>query len=144
MFYPWVNQSNNQYAGQQQHNPHQIYQDQNNQYSSYFDRSSTDDLTTPIGDQSVKVEYDKVIDSSESLRNKRERLRVKQVNAAFALLREHLPNPDESSHQTSGKRPKSSRRKCRRISKVKTLRSAIQYINDLLKILKDSEQTRSD
>nr|CDS34078.1 hypothetical protein HmN_000560700 [Hymenolepis microstoma] len=140
MFYPWINQSNNQYAAQQQHNQCQNYQDQNHPYSSFFDRGSIDFSTTPIEDQ---VEHDQIIDSSESLRNKRERLRVKQVNAAFALLREHLPNPDEASNQMSGKRPKSRRRKCRRISKVKTLRSAIQYINDLLKILEDSEQTRS-
>ncbi|VDO01520.1 unnamed protein product [Rodentolepis nana] len=134
MFFPWMNQSNYQYAAQPQHNQCLNYQEQSYTSSSYLDRSSMDFSTTPFGDQE---EHDEVTDPSDSLHNKRERFRVKQMNAAFDLLREHLPNPDAINNQTSGKRLKSRRRNCRRISKVKTLRLAVQYINDLLKILED-------
>lgn len=146
MFYPWINQLNNQYTDHQhpsQPSQYQNYQDQNQPplYPSIYDRSSTDESAL-LGDQSARVvECELSPDRAESIRNERERRRVKQVNAAFALLRAHLPHPDEmvSNQATGNRRPRTRRRKDRRISKVKTLRQAIQYINDLLAILGESE-----
>nr|XP_057910600.1 achaete-scute homolog 5 [Doryrhamphus excisus] len=57
-------------------------------------------------------------------RNKRERMRVKCVNAGYARLRQHLPGCST----------------IRRLSKVETLRAAISYIKylrDLLVALED-------
>ena len=75
---------------------------------------------------------------AESQRNERERQRVRQVNAAFALLRQHLP----PSIQTSDRKCHSGSRKRRsqRTSKLKTLRAAIQYINELKRILHAAEE----
>lgn len=58
-------------------------------------------------------------------RNERERKRVRRVNLAFALLRQHLPRirPD--------KKP----------SKVETLRSAIGYIKQLQLMLAQSDSS---
>ncbi|XP_029635173.1 achaete-scute homolog 1a-like [Octopus sinensis] len=59
-------------------------------------------------------------------RNERERNRVKLINMTFATLREHIPNG-----------PKGSKNK--KMSKVETLRAAIDYIHYLQDLVEDSD-----
>ncbi|GFX98516.1 achaete-scute homolog 1 [Trichonephila clavipes] len=61
-------------------------------------------------------------------RNERERNRVRQVNLGFATLRQHVPNGAKS----------------KKMSKVETLRSAVQYIKQLQQLLNDEEGTTMD
>ncbi|KAF8770873.1 achaete-scute homolog 1-like [Argiope bruennichi] len=61
-------------------------------------------------------------------RNERERNRVRQVNLGFATLRQHVPNGAKS----------------KKMSKVETLRSAVQYIKQLQRLLNDEEGTLDD
>ncbi|KAH9420926.1 protein dimerization [Dermatophagoides pteronyssinus] len=57
--------------------------------------------------------------SSVARRNERERNRVKMVNLGFATLRQHVPNGVKN----------------KKMSKVETLRSAVEYIRELQKLL---------
>lgn len=57
---------------------------------------------------------------SVARRNERERNRVRQVNLGFATLRQHVPN------------------RSKKMSKVETLRSAVQYIRQLQALLGDT------
>ncbi len=57
-------------------------------------------------------------------RNARERRRVQAVNSAFLCLRRHVPH--ENRHK--------------RLSKVKTLRIAIDYINYLKRMIEGKDQ----
>jgi hypothetical protein len=59
-------------------------------------------------------------------RNARERDRIRNVNDAFDELRDHVPNGDAG--------------RGRKISKVETLKSAIEYINALKDLLGDELQ----
>lgn len=61
-------------------------------------------------------------------RNERERNRVRQVNLGFATLRQHVPNGAKS----------------KKMSKVETLRSAVQYIKQLQQLLSDSSQNEDE
>ena len=73
----------------------------------------------------------KLVDSqnpSVSRRNERERKRVKMVNLGFETLRQHVP----------------SGRKNKKMSKVETLRSAVQYIKQLQDMLKASDTDVGD
>lgn len=56
---------------------------------------------------------------SVARRNERERNRVKMVNNGFATLRQHVPNGAKN----------------KKMSKVETLRSAVEYIRQLQKLL---------
>lgn len=56
---------------------------------------------------------------SVARRNERERNRVKMVNMGFATLRNHVPNGAKN----------------KKMSKVETLRSAVEYIRQLQKLL---------
>lgn len=56
---------------------------------------------------------------SVARRNERERNRVKMVNNGFATLRQHVPNGVKN----------------KKMSKVETLRSAVEYIRQLQKLL---------
>ncbi|KAI1301369.1 Achaete-scute -like protein 1 [Halotydeus destructor] len=58
-------------------------------------------------------------------RNERERNRVKLVNMGFATLRNHVP----------------SGAKNKKMSKVDTLRSAVEYIKELQTMLNDADRT---
>nr|KAG5686225.1 hypothetical protein BaRGS_013908 [Batillaria attramentaria] len=62
-------------------------------------------------------------------RNERERNRVKLINMTFHTLREHLP---QSLH-------KSGTAKNKKMSKVETLRAAIDYIRQLHTLIKDRQ-----
>lgn len=72
-------------------------------------------------------------------RNARERNRVKQVNNGFAVLRQHIPSSITSTTEENGRSKK--------LSKVETLRMAVEYIRrleDLLALSNDStEDTES-
>lgn len=73
-------------------------------------------------------------------RNQRERLRVKQVNAAFAQLQTHLPMAPEKRRKERSELALSRQQHCnavkpKRVSKVNTLRAAIAYIDALAKML---------
>ncbi|KAL5969794.1 Helix-loop-helix protein 4 [Taenia solium] len=77
---------------------------------------------------------------TENQRNERERRRVQQVNAAFALLRQHLPIQTGLYEVADRARWVTKRkRRSQRTSKVKILRAAIRYINELTGILQASE-----
>ncbi|RWS30561.1 Achaete-scute-like protein 1 [Leptotrombidium deliense] len=61
-----------------------------------------------------------------SRRNERERNRVKMVNLGFATLRQHIPNGAKN----------------KKMSKVETLRSAVDYISQLKTLLSQLESTK--
>lgn len=72
-------------------------------------------------------------------RNARERNRVKQVNNGFATLRQHIPNSIAAAYESS-----SGRGGNKKLSKVETLRMAVEYIRtleDLLAASDDSENS---
>ncbi|XP_067009907.1 achaete-scute homolog 1a [Anabrus simplex] len=77
--------------------------------------------------------------ASVARRNARERNRVKQVNNGFATLRSHIPlsvcaalaSPSSSSGSNSG------RGASKKLSKVETLRLALEYIRSLQQMLDD-------
>lgn len=62
-------------------------------------------------------------------RNARERNRVKQVNNGFANLRQHIPNFIAQAFESSNGRGN------KKLSKVETLRMAVEYIRSLEEIL---------
>ncbi|KAJ8366649.1 hypothetical protein AAFF_G00348080 [Aldrovandia affinis] len=62
-------------------------------------------------------------------RNERERNRVKLVNSGFATLREHVPNVCGASAAANNKK----------MSKVETLRSAVEYIRALQQLLDEHD-----
>lgn len=62
-------------------------------------------------------------------RNARERNRVKQVNDGFALLRQKIPNHVAAGYGDRGKK----------LSKVETLRMAVEYIRSLQRLLARGE-----
>jgi achaete-scute complex protein len=77
--------------------------------------------------------------ASVARRNARERNRVKQVNNGFATLRSHIPlsvaaalSSSAGSSSASGGRGAS-----KKLSKVETLRMAVEYIRSLQQILDD-------
>lgn len=67
-------------------------------------------------------------------RNARERNRVKQVNNGFATLRQHIPTAIASNYESG-----SGRGGNKKLSKVETLRMAVDYIKSLEKLLNLSE-----
>lgn len=75
--------------------------------------------------------------ASVQRRNARERNRVKQVNNGFANLRQHIPN-EIITTLTNGGRGAS-----KKLSKVDTLRLAVEYIRQLQYALDDSDAEAS-
>ncbi|XP_063374296.1 achaete-scute complex protein T3-like [Cydia amplana] len=75
--------------------------------------------------------------ASVARRNARERNRVKQVNNGFAALRQHIPSAVSAA--LAGGRGAS-----RKLSKVDTLRLAVEYIKSLKRLLEESEEGCSD
>ncbi|XP_072384027.1 uncharacterized protein [Diabrotica undecimpunctata] len=67
---------------------------------------------------------------SVARRNARERNRVKQVNNGFANLRQHIPNFIAAAFESSNGRGGN-----KKLSKVETLRMAVEYIRSLEDIL---------
>jgi len=66
-------------------------------------------------------------------RNARERNRVKQVNNGFATLRQHIPLSVSSSYASAN--AQSGGRSNKKLSKVETLRMAVDYIRSLQQLL---------
>lgn len=64
-------------------------------------------------------------------RNARERNRVRQVNDGFAALRRHIPEEVASAFETAN----SNRGPNKKLSKVETLRMAVEYIRNLESLL---------
>ncbi|PSN41437.1 hypothetical protein C0J52_14543 [Blattella germanica] len=68
-------------------------------------------------------------------RNARERNRVKQVNNGFATLRQHIPLSVAAAYSSSGDSGRSSKK----LSKVETLRMAVDYIRSLQELLSSDD-----
>lgn len=62
-------------------------------------------------------------------RNARERNRVKQVNNGFATLRQHIPSHIAAGYGDRGKK----------LSKVETLRMAVEYIRGLQRLIAEAD-----
>lgn len=71
-------------------------------------------------------------------RNARERNRVKQVNNGFATLRQHIPNEIAEIYENAN----SNRTSNKKLSKVETLRMAVEYIRSLENLLKKSDDNQ--
>lgn len=67
-------------------------------------------------------------------RNARERNRVKQVNDGFTKLRSYIPNHVAAGYGDRGKK----------LSKVETLRMAVEYIRGLKKLLAEADGVEYD
>ncbi|XP_077287222.1 achaete-scute homolog 1a-like [Arctopsyche grandis] len=76
--------------------------------------------------------------ASVARRNARERNRVKQVNNGFATLREHIPASVAASVTGTGRAAAS-----KKLSKVDTLRMAVEYIRNLQQLLDDNDSDAS-
>lgn len=74
---------------------------------------------------------------SVARRNARERNRVKLVNNGFANLRQHIPPAIATTVQSSSRSSSSGASK--KLSKVDTLRLAVEYIRGLQQLLDDNE-----
>ncbi|KAH8396157.1 hypothetical protein KR222_004259 [Zaprionus bogoriensis] len=74
---------------------------------------------------------------SVARRNARERNRVKQVNNGFVNLRQHLPQSVINTLSNGG------RGASKKLSKVDTLRIAVEYIRGLQDMLDDGQSRRS-
>lgn len=70
-------------------------------------------------------------------RNARERNRVKQVNNGFSNLRQHIPQTVVSALTKGG------RGSAKKLSKVDTLKMAVEYIRSLKDMLDDNENSTS-
>lgn len=70
-------------------------------------------------------------------RNARERNRVKQVNNGFSHLRQHIPQTVITTLTKGG------RGAAKKLSKVDTLRLAVEYIRSLKDMLEDNENSES-
>ncbi|CAO1377858.1 unnamed protein product [Diamesa serratosioi] len=72
---------------------------------------------------------------SVARRNARERNRVKQVNNGFSMLRDHIPPEIADTFEVAG------RGSAKKLSKVETLRMAVEYIRSLEKMLSFESNT---
>lgn len=75
--------------------------------------------------------------ASVARRNARERNRVKQVNNGFATLRQHIPASIAAAFAPQGNN--SGRGASKKLSKVETLRLAVEYIRSLQQMIDDHE-----
>lgn len=71
-------------------------------------------------------------------RNARERNRVKQVNNGFASLRQHIPESIAKCFEEV-----STKNSAKKLSKVETLRMAVEYIRQLESMLGDTQSNTS-
>ncbi|KAL1454959.1 hypothetical protein WDU94_009086 [Cyamophila willieti] len=81
--------------------------------------------------------------ASVARRNARERNRVKQVNNGFATLRSHIPLSVAAALTSNAAVAAANRTASKKLSKVETLRMAVEYIRSLQDMLDDSESGRS-
>lgn len=92
------------------------------------------------------MQYPSSQTASVARRNARERNRVKQVNNGFSNLRQHIPSTVVSSlSKGSGSSSSSSagRGSAKKLSKVDTLKMAVEYIRSLKDMLEDNENSTS-
>ncbi|XP_055548925.1 achaete-scute complex protein T3-like [Wyeomyia smithii] len=75
--------------------------------------------------------------ASVQRRNARERNRVKQVNNGFANLRQHIPSTVVTALTNGG------RGASKKLSKVDTLRIAVEYIRNLQRMLEENSENTS-
>lgn len=75
--------------------------------------------------------------ASVARRNARERNRVKQVNNGFATLRSHIPPSVAQALSPQGS--SQGRGASKKLSKVETLRLAVEYIRSLQQMIEDHE-----
>lgn len=80
--------------------------------------------------------------ASVARRNARERNRVKQVNNGFATLREHIPPTITAAFAPQGQQ--SGRGASKKLSKVETLRLAVEYIRSLQQMIEDHEMSNNE
>nr|AKC02108.1 achaete-scute-like protein [Nilaparvata lugens] len=73
--------------------------------------------------------------ASVARRNARERNRVKQVNNGFATLRAHIPVSVTAALGGQTQRPAPGSAASKKLSKVETLRMAVEYIRSLQQLL---------
>ncbi|XP_003426998.1 achaete-scute complex protein T5-like [Nasonia vitripennis] len=78
--------------------------------------------------------------ASVARRNARERNRVKQVNNGFATLRQHIPQSlaQALGNNTAGTQG-GARAGSKKLSKVETLRMAVEYIRNLKQLLDEND-----
>lgn len=81
--------------------------------------------------------------ASVARRNARERNRVKQVNNGFAALRQHIPANVLAAFTPPGGSTPTSRGANKKLSKVETLKLAVEYIRSLKQMLDDNEAEMS-
>jgi achaete-scute complex protein len=79
--------------------------------------------------------------ASVARRNARERNRVKQVNNGFATLRQHIPPSVAAAFAPQG--PSTGRGASKKLSKVETLRLAVEYIRCVKQMIEDHESDMS-
>ncbi|GJQ75142.1 putative protein dimerization protein [Trypoxylus dichotomus] len=79
--------------------------------------------------------------ASVARRNARERNRVKQVNNGFATLRQHIPPSVAAAFSPNGNG--GGRGASKKLSKVETLRLAVEYIRSLQQMIDDHESEMS-
>lgn len=78
--------------------------------------------------------------ASVARRNARERNRVKQVNNGFATLRQHIPASVAAALASPGASTNGNTRSAnKKLSKVETLRLAVEYIRSLQRMIEDYE-----
>lgn len=78
--------------------------------------------------------------ASVARRNARERNRVKQVNNGFATLRQHIPASVAAALTSPSNGGTASTRSAnKKLSKVETLRMAVEYIRSLQRMIEDYE-----
>lgn len=75
--------------------------------------------------------------ASVARRNARERNRVKQVNNGFATLRQHIPPTVAAAFSPTSNG--GGRGASKKLSKVETLRLAVEYIRSLQQMIEDHE-----
>lgn len=107
--------------------PAPIPTDQLNRVSSTISNSKKTKMSY------AQMGYTAAQPASVQRRNARERNRVKQVNMGFANLRQHIPS-DVITNLSNGGRGAS-----KKLSKVDTLRLAVEYIRSLKGLIDDSD-----
>nr|SPI37850.1 ASH [Hydrometra stagnorum] len=83
----------------------------------------------------INFAYSGMQPASVARRNARERNRVKQVNNGFATLRSHIP---VSVAAALGASTPGTRGASKKLSKVETLRLAVEYIRSLQDLLEEA------
>jgi achaete-scute complex protein len=104
--------------------------------SSHMSNSSNTMIMSDPGKCKKKYNYGNMSytqTASVQRRNARERNRVKQVNNGFANLRQHIPSNVAAAISSGGRGAN------KKLSKVDTLKMAVEYIRNLQQMLEDNE-----